>query len=98
MKRVPISMLKAKLSEYLEAVRAGEEIIVTHRGRPVARIAPVTGPEERESRLRMLVRTGQARPPESEGGIDLELIAALRPRVPGAGVVDALLEERREGR
>jgi hypothetical protein len=33
-----------------------------------------------------------------EGGIDLELIAALRPRVPGAGVVDALLEERREGR
>ena len=98
MKRVPISKLKAKLSEYLEAVRAGEEIIVTDRGRPVARIAPVSGPEERESRLRMLVRTGQARPPDVEGGIDLELIAALRPRVPGAGVVDALLEERREGR
>ncbi len=98
MKRVPISKLKAKLSEYLEAVRAGEEIIVTDRGRPVARIAPVSGPEERESRLRMLVRTGQARPPDLEGGIDLELIAALRPRVPGAGVFDALLEERREGR
>jgi len=97
-KRVPISKLKARLSEYLKVVRAGEEVIVTDRGKPVARIAPISGPEETESRLWMLVRTGQARPPDVEGGIDLELIAALRPRVPGAGVVDALLEERREGR
>ena len=76
----------------------GEEVIVTDRGKPVARIAPISGPEETESRLWMLVRTGQVRPPDVEGGIDLELIAALRPRVPCAGVVDALLEERREGR
>jgi hypothetical protein len=46
----------------------------------------------------MLVRTGQVRPPEVEGGIDLDLITALRPRVPGVSLVDALLEERREGR
>jgi hypothetical protein len=46
----------------------------------------------------MLVRTGQVRPPDAEGGIDPEMIAALRPRVPGAGVLDALLDERREGR
>jgi prevent-host-death family protein len=98
MRQVAISELKAKLSEYLKAVRAGEEVIVTDRGKPVARIAPISGPDETESRLRMLVRTGQARPPDVEDGIDLELIAALRPRVPGAGVVDALLEERREGR
>lgn len=98
MKRAPISELKARLSEYLKVVRAGEEVIVTDRGKPVARIAPISGPEETESWLWMLVRTGQVRPPEAEGGIDMELIAALRPRVPGAGVVDALLEERREGR
>lgn len=98
MRQVAISELKAKLSEYLKAVRAGEEVIVTDRGKPVARIAPISGPDETESRLRMLVRTGQARPPDVEDGIDLERIAALRPRVPGAGVVDALLEERRKGR
>jgi len=98
MRRVAISELKAKLSEYLKAVRAGEEVIVTDRGKPVARMAPISGPDESESRLRMLVRTGQARPPDVEGGIDPDLIAALRPRVPDAGVVDALLEERREGR
>ena len=98
MRRVAISELKAKLSEYLKAVRAGEEVIVTDRGKPVARIAPISGPDETDSRLRMLVRTGQVRPPDAEGGIDLDQIAVLRPQVPDAGVVDALLEERREGR
>ena len=98
MNRVSISELKAKLSEYLESVRAGEEVIVTDRGRPVARIAPVKGREETESRLRMLIRTGQARPAERSGGVDVERIGALRPRAPAAGLVDAVLEERREGR
>jgi prevent-host-death family protein len=96
--RVSISELKAKLSEYLEAVRVGEEVIVTDRGRPVARIAPVTGSEKTEHRMRMLIRTGQARPPQRAGGVDLRRIRALRPRVPSAGLVDAVLEERREGR
>ena len=94
--RVSISELKAKLSEYLESVRVGEEVIVTDRGRPVARIAPVSGPEETESRVRMLIRTGQARPPHRAGGVDVDRIGALRPRVPSAGLVDAVLEERRE--
>lgn len=98
MNRVAISELKAKLSEYLEAVRAGEEVIVTDRGRPVARISPVSGSAQMESRVRMLLRTGQARPPDREGGIDVEMIRAHRPKVPGAGLVEAILEERREGR
>jgi prevent-host-death family protein len=96
MRRVAISDLKARLSEYLKAVRAGEEVIVTDRGLPVARIAPISGPEEKDSRLRMLVHTGQARPPEAEGGIDTELVGALRPHVPGVSLVDAVLEQREE--
>lgn len=98
MKRVPISELKAKLSEYLDSVRAGEEVIVTDRGRPVARIAPVRGHEEIEKRLDTLVRTGQLRPPDPDAVIDPEALAAMRPTVRGAGVLDALLEERSEGR
>ena len=98
MNRVSISELKARLAEYLEAVRAGEEVIVTDRGRPVARIAPVSGPEDSESRLRMLIRTGQARPPDRAGGLDLGLLRAHRPTVPGAGLSEAIIEERREGR
>ncbi len=35
---VGVRELKAKLSEYLGAAAAGQEIVVTDRGRPVARI------------------------------------------------------------
>jgi prevent-host-death family protein len=36
-----ISKLKATLSAYMEQVKAGEEVLVTERGRPVARLVPV---------------------------------------------------------
>jgi prevent-host-death family protein len=37
---VGVRELKAKLSEYLGAAAAGQEVVVTDRGRPVARIVP----------------------------------------------------------
>lgn len=37
---VGVRELKSKLSEYLARTAAGEEIIVTDRGRPVARLTP----------------------------------------------------------
>lgn len=40
MKSVKIAELKDKLSEHLRAVEAGEEVIVTDRNRPIARIIP----------------------------------------------------------
>ncbi len=36
--------LRDHLSRYLEQVRAGEELTVTDRGRPVARLVPVGEP------------------------------------------------------
>lgn len=36
--------LRDHLSRYLERVRAGEELTVTDRGRPIARLIPVDGP------------------------------------------------------
>ncbi len=41
MKMVGTAELKARLSEYLRAVRAGETIVVLDRQRPVARIVPI---------------------------------------------------------
>jgi prevent-host-death family protein len=35
---VPVTELRAHLSEWLERVRAGEEVVVTDRGVPVARM------------------------------------------------------------
>ena len=37
---------KARLSELLDKVAAGEEIVVTRHGRPAARIAAVTPPRQ----------------------------------------------------
>jgi prevent-host-death family protein len=40
MKTVGLKALKNKLSEYVRAAAAGETIVVTDRGRPVAEIVP----------------------------------------------------------
>ena len=39
-----IRELRNHLSRYLERVRQGEELIVTDRGTPIARVVPVDGP------------------------------------------------------
>ncbi len=42
MKKVAkVSELKASLSKYLARVKAGEEVIVTERGKPVAKLVPI---------------------------------------------------------
>ncbi len=41
MKSVKIAELKDKLSEHLRAAEQGEEVIVTDRNRPIARIVPL---------------------------------------------------------
>jgi prevent-host-death family protein len=37
--------LRDHLSRYLERVRSGEEVTVTDRGQPIARLVPVDGPQ-----------------------------------------------------
>jgi prevent-host-death family protein len=97
MTRVSITELKAKLSEHLAAVRAGEEVIVTDRGRPVARLGPVEGEREMESRLTSLVRAGRLRPPTTTRLDVAELIAGAADDPDGLALA-SLLEERRTGR
>lgn len=96
LKRASIAGLKAKLSEYLDAVKSGEEIIVTERGKPVARLVPVSDPERMESRLAQLIRAGLARPPREPLRPDFWKLP--RPKDPEGRVLAALLEEREESR
>lgn len=42
--------MKARLSLYLARVRAGQEVVVTDRGRPVAKLVPLGRDEDRGSR------------------------------------------------
>jgi prevent-host-death family protein len=41
MKTAAVSRLKASLSEYLAKVKAGEDVLVTDRGKPIAKIVPL---------------------------------------------------------
>ncbi len=95
MKRVSISELKAKLSQFLDLVRAGEEVVVTDRGRPIARISGLGGATGDDARLQMLVRTGRVRPPS---GDPVDISGLDRPLDPAGRTLRALLEERELGR
>jgi len=89
-----VSKLKTSLSAFLRRVKAGETIVVLDRGRPVARLVPVAEPIHDDAHLARLEALGLARRPSQ--GLPLDLIRA-RPKAE-ARVLEALLEERNEGR
>lgn len=90
-----ISELKARLSAYLAAVRQGDEVLVTDRGRVIARLAPVTGNLLEESRRELLLRSGRIRPPTT--ALPKNFWNARRPRDAEGRSLAALLAERSEG-
>lgn len=88
-----IANLKASLSEFLAGVKAGEEVVVTDRGRPVARIVPYDpGGDELDD----LVRTGRVR--RARSSLPPDLLTRARPADPGGHLLRALLDEREADR
>jgi prevent-host-death family protein len=83
MKQVRIAELRARLSEYLRAVRRGETITVLDRETPVAQIVPV-----RESTALRIRKPAPGAPP-------LNRVPLPKPAKLPIDVVDLLLEERR---
>lgn len=91
-----VSELKAGLSAYLARVKAGEEVVVTDRGTPVAKLVPIPPSyEPEEERMRRLVREGVLRPPTRPLPDDFWTLP--RPEDPEGLVLKALLEERETG-
>jgi prevent-host-death family protein len=90
-----ISEAKAKLSALLERVKAGEEVTITDRGKPVARIVPLAGTDvDWDERLERLERQGvitRPKRPLEPGWLRSRPLVKSR-----ASVLEALLEERRE--
>lgn len=95
MRTVSVSELKAKLSAYLARVRAGEELTVTDRGRAVAQLSPLSRGRPQPSRQR-LIDAGILRP--GRGRWSRELLKPPPGPSEGAGVLQGLIEERREDR
>lgn len=66
---VPVTELRAHLSEWLERVRGGEEVIVTDRGVPVARLLGVSATDtlRRLAAEGVIGRDASARRPTASG-------------------------------
>jgi prevent-host-death family protein len=100
MKTTSISEAKNRLSALLELVRHGETVLITDRGRPVARLEPIHAPESGmgdDARLVELERAGLVRRPRRKGSAKLTLKAP--PSLPnGVSALKALIEEREQGR
>ena len=100
MKKANITEAKTNLSALIDGLKSGSSVLIVDRGRPVARLEPVTGDAEggdQDGRLARLQRDGlvrlrRARPPRA-------LFSSPPARARGgASAVDALIEERRDGR
>jgi prevent-host-death family protein len=82
---VGVRELHDRLSEYLEKVEQGEEIVVTRRGKPIAKLSKVGSPRPLEE----LERRGLVRWPKRPKGVPTPLKGSEGP------VSDFVGEQRR---
>lgn len=99
MKKASITQTKNQLSALIERVKRGDTVLILDRGKPVARLEAASGlgGEAEDGLLDELERSGIIRraeqPPDDDSPFDDP------PPLPGrASALDALLEERSEGR
>ena len=95
MKQASVAELKARLSEYLAAVKRGEDVIVTDRGKPVAKLTPLEKGAGRDARVMELLRAGLMSPPRKR--LSRTFLERALPAVTDGAVADAIRKERDEG-
>jgi len=99
MKKASITEAKNRLSALIDGLKRGSPVLIVDRGRPVARLEPVTslGEGEQDGRLSRLIREGIVRPGRTS--LSSSLFTAQPPRPKGdASAVAVLLAERRDSR
>ncbi len=88
MKRLGLREANQDFARLVRAVRAGEQVILLDRGRPIARVVPLVGPASTIERLE--VRGLLSRGPKAG------LLSPFRPLRVRPGLSRAVLEEREE--
>lgn len=91
MRSANIADLRNRLTQYLQEVRAGEEIIVRDRQRPIAKIVPFSVDDDDDAAL---VAGGLMR--KGSGAIPPSFWKARRPRVSVKTAVAAVGADRDE--
>lgn len=97
MRRATITEAKNGLSALIDQVKAGESVLITDRGVPVARLEPATATavSDDEGRLARLERAGLMR--RGTGDFRELLDRPLAETLDGSSVVATLLEDREAG-
>jgi prevent-host-death family protein len=72
MKEVGAFEAKNRLGQLLDRVEAGEEILITRRGKVVARLVPPGAPVDRERARRAMEEIREARKGVTLGGIPIK--------------------------
>jgi prevent-host-death family protein len=94
METAAVSELKAKLSGYLKRVKAGEEVIITERGKAIARVVPFTRSGPSPAEYEEMIRAGIIRPAKKPLGP--EFLDAPRASLPDGWALKALQEDRED--
>jgi len=93
--KATISQLKNHLSAYLKKVRAGRALLIVDRDEPIARLERIEAGGAADDRIGRLEKAGLLR--RASRRLDSAELRAEAPRAERS-VLDALLDERREGR
>ena len=97
MKRAAVSTLKATLSACLAKVKAGDEVLVIERGKPIAKLVPLPkNGDKHPAHLRELARAGLIR--EGTGKLPAGFWRLPRPKDRKRRGLNALLADRSAGR
>lgn len=82
LREISASEAKAHLSELLDAVERGETIVITRRGRPIARLVP--DPDQRQQQIKAAIE-------------DMRQLAKERREKFGPVTIEEILAWRHEG-
>ena len=95
MQTTTVSQLKMSISAYLRQVKAGEELLITEHGRPVARLLPVADIASLPEHLAEMEKKGLLK--RAEKSLPEDFWSLPRPADPNAAVRSAVTQEREEG-
>ena len=88
--RLGLREANQQFAKAIRAVKAGREVVLTERGKPIAVIKRLPAPDATERAVRQLEAAGLLQPAEAPG--------ALRPwrprRIRGKGLSDTVREDR----
>jgi prevent-host-death family protein len=96
MKIAAVSKFRAHLRNYLNQVKAGTEVLITDRGKPVARLVPISRTKAAGESLPRMEKEGLIK--LGTGKLPKNFWSLPRPEDPEGLVLKALLGEREKGR